>query len=54
MSYSGRRRYKSRREKNKVVARNTRLIVLGIFVLFIFYVIRNWNDLYGYYSTYFY
>jgi hypothetical protein len=51
---STRHRYRTRKEKNREVARTARIIGIGLLVLLLFLAIRNWDDWWAYYKTYFY
>lgn len=54
MSYSGRKRYKSRRERNKQVAFNARYILLGILAVIAMLIYRHRVSIIDYLETYFY
>lgn len=54
MSYSRRKRYTSRREKNKKAARTLRLTALIIVGLIVFAVIKDWTSIRDYLLTYTY
>ena len=50
---STRHSYKSRRERNAIVSRRARQIALFVAILIVLLIIRKWDDMYAYYSTYF-
>ena len=50
---STRHSYKSRRERNAVACRRARQIGVFVAILIVLLIIRKWDDLYAYYSTYF-
>jgi len=50
---STRHSYKSRRERNAVAGRRARQIGIFVAILIVLLIIRKWDDLYAYYSTYF-
>jgi len=54
MSYSGRRKYKSRREKNKAAAKRAKGVLIAIVAAVILYVLINRVSIYDYLATYFY
>jgi len=54
MSYSGRKRYKSRREKNKLAAGRAKMIALFILIAGLIFLFINRVSIYDYVSTYFY
>lgn len=54
MSYSSRKRYKSRREKNKIANRNFKLVVLGFFLITLLILFRYRVSIMDYLGTYFY
>ncbi len=54
MSYSSRHRYKSRREKNRTVAKNTKMILISTGLIVLILVIKNRIYLYDYIRTWFY
>ena len=50
---STRHSYKSRRERNAILSRRARQIGLFVAILIVLLIIRKWDTLYAYYSTYF-
>lgn len=54
MSYSGRIRYKSRREKNKLVARKLKVVVIFALIALVILAIKNRVAITDYIRTYFY
>ena len=46
MAYSGRHRYKSRREKFEKSRRNIRLVILFGLLAAVILIYRNWQDIY--------
>ncbi|MGB3799965.1 MAG: hypothetical protein WA952_09120 [Lewinella sp.] len=51
---STRHRYRTRREKNQSVGRFVRIVGIGLLVFAIMMIIKNWDDWWAYYKTYFY
>lgn len=51
MSYSSRVRYKTRREKNKIAARNFRVFILFIILAAVIYGLMNRVEIYDYIRT---
>lgn len=54
MSYSGRRKYKSRREKNKTAAQRARAILIAIIAAVALLIFINRVSIVDYLATYFY
>lgn len=54
MSYSGRIRYKTRRERNKAKARQLKLISIFVLIAAVIYIIKNRVLITDYIRTYFY
>ena len=49
---STRHRYRSRGEKNREVARTTRLLLIGAALFVLFLLVRNWKKWWAYYGSY--
>jgi len=53
MAYSGRHRYKSRREKFNRTYRNTKLIIIFAIVGGAILIYKNWQDVYTWWILHF-
>jgi len=54
MSYSGKRRYKNRRERTKIISKNTGKIIVGLLIAFAILAIKYRVAIVDYISPYFY
>ncbi len=53
MSYSGRRRYKSRRERTDKMWSNFKVVILFLLLAAIVLLVTDWTDIKDHISTYF-
>jgi len=54
MSYSGKRRYKNRRERSKVITKNTWKVIVGFVIAFAILAIKYRVAIMDYIKPYFY
>ena len=54
MGYKSRKRHKSRREKFRDVLRNTRVIILFVFIALLLYAYMNRQGIWAWLKTYWY
>ncbi len=53
MSYSGRRRYKSRRERTDKMWNNFKVVMLFLCLVAVVLLVSDWTEIKDYISTYF-
>jgi hypothetical protein len=54
MSYTARKNYKTRREINRKIFKNLRIILIFLLIALVVYAVKNRVSILNYLSTYFY